>query len=69
MTRIVLTVAAGAFFAVAGCEKSLFPPNLPRSQYERFTYQREGLTPQEEESMLGDVEIDLRSRLRPLSER
>ena len=41
----------------------------PRSQFERYTYQREGYTPQQEETVFGDTEIDLRSRLKPLSER
>ncbi|GEM_PF-1671247 len=59
---------------LAGCEQALFPPNLPRSQYERFTYQREGITAEQEETILGGGpggagEIDLRARLRPLSER
>ncbi len=70
-------LAAGLLLAATGgCEQALFPPNLPRSQYERFTYQREGITPEQEENLLGQVrggrpsgDIDLRSRLRPMSER
>ncbi len=74
---LVLTFAVAMLVQLTGCEQALFPPNLPRSQYERFTYQREGITPEQEESILGGMaggrpgsgDIDLRGRLRPLSER
>lgn len=74
---VVLTFAIAVLVQLTGCEQALFPPNLPRSQYERFTYQREGITPEQEETILGGVaggppgagDIDLRTRLRPLSER
>ena len=74
--RILWTLfAAMLILPLAGCEQALFPANLPRSQYERFTYQREGITAEQEESILGNAaggpggDIDLRSRLRPLSDR
>ena len=74
---IVMTAAAWMVLVTTGCEQALFPANLPRSQYERFTYQREGITPEQEETILGNApgggkgsgEIDLRSRLRPLADR
>lgn len=70
MTRLLsLLFIALAAMPGLGCEQALFPPNLPRSQFERYTYQREGFTPQQEETVFGGTEIDLRSRLRPMSER
>lgn len=80
MRLIVAFFACVMLVQLAGCEQALFPANLPRSQYERFTYQREGITPEQEESILGGKpggpggpggtgDINLRSRLKPLSER
>jgi hypothetical protein len=73
MERILHTVfiagVAAMLFGSTGCEQALFPPNLPRSQYERFTYQREGMTAEQQESAMGGTEIDLRSRLKPLGAR
>lgn len=67
MTRIaIMSLAALAMGWIVGCEKALFPPNAPRSQYERFQYQREGFTPEQQETLFGEKEIDLRSRLKPL---
>ena len=72
--RLIVAFFAGVMLVpLAGCEQALFPANLPRSQYERFTYQREGITPEQEESILGGPggasDINLRSRLKPLADR
>ncbi|MEX2214676.1 MAG: hypothetical protein WD768_11140 [Phycisphaeraceae bacterium] len=70
MARIRLIVCLAGLLAVGaltGCQRKLFPENLPRSQYDRFSMQREGFTRRDNQPVFGrDDEIDLRSRLQPL---
>ena len=59
---IVLTLG------LVGCEKPLFPPNLPRSPYERYQTLRGQQRPATEENAYGAQEPALRERLRPLGQ-
>ena len=63
---LIATAGAAAAATLTACEQPLFPANAPRSQYERFTYQRGGYTllPGETEDFGVSVQ-ELRTRLRP----
>ena len=57
-----LIIVAGA---MAGCAKPLFPENLPRSPYERYSELRGGSAPQVIQTADGERPA-LRERLRPM---
>jgi hypothetical protein len=48
-----------------GCEKPLFPQNLPRTQFERYDRLRGRYTPAEQYNVFGGTEPALRDRLSP----
>lgn len=52
--------------ALAGCEKPLFPPNAPRSPYERYQVLRGRYRPSTELNVYGGEQPALRQRLAPL---
>ena len=57
-----------AILSAGGCEKALFPADLPRSPYERYQVlhgQRRAMT---EQNAYGGDEPALRDRLRPLDQ-
>ena len=58
-----LATAAGW---VLGCEKPLFPPNLPRTPYERYQQLHGQDRHETEENAYGGQQPALRDRLRPL---
>ncbi len=66
MKRVILIcvslLAVGLF---GGCQKPLFPENLPRTQYDRFDRLRGTFTPQERVGPYGDPIPALRARLTP----
>ena len=51
--------------AAVGCEKPLFPQNLPRTQYERYDRLRGRYVPAEQFNAYGGTEPALRERLSP----
>lgn len=70
MKWIAMVMLLLAGFTHGGCQQALFPANTPRSQFERYQYQREGFTPEQREAVFGrGDEIDLKARLKPLGER
>ena len=48
-----------------GCEKPLFPDNMPRTQYERYDRLRGRYIPAEQANAYGGAEPALRERLSP----
>lgn len=58
---LALTAAAG------GCEKPLFPGNLPRTQFERYDRLRGNYAPAERFDRFGATQPALRERLTPPS--
>ncbi|QNN24851.1 hypothetical protein HED60_22075 [Planctomycetales bacterium ZRK34] len=59
---VVLIVAAAG---LGGCEKALFPENLPRTQYERYDRLRGRYVPKDQQNNYGGAEPALRPRLTP----
>lgn len=75
MTRVnrrkwgpLLAVAGVAMLVgtMAGCQKKLFPPELPRSPYDRYSLLRGRDRPQVELDAYGAERPALRQRLAPL---
>lgn len=62
-TQIVLALVALA--GLAGCEKPLFPDDLPRTQYERYDRLRGRYVPAQQSNRFGGTEPALRERLSP----
>lgn len=60
---IALSILVAALSA--GCQQSLFPEGLPRTQYERFDRLRGSYTPSERVGQYGDPVPALRERLTP----
>jgi len=58
---LAAALAAGA--TVAGCQKPLFPGDLPRTQYERYDRLRGRSVPAERQTARGQSEPALRERL------
>ncbi|MCC7145211.1 MAG: hypothetical protein IT443_02060 [Phycisphaeraceae bacterium] len=54
--------------SLAGCSKALFPEDLPRSQYERYSTLRGRERPKKETNAFGREMPALRERLSPLDE-
>lgn len=63
-----LCVVGWSAGAVGGCEKPLFPENMPRTQYERYDRLRGRYTPAEQANVYGGSEPALRERLSPPSD-
>ena len=62
---LILMVLAGP---LAGCEKPLFPENLPRTPYDRYMALRGQQRPATEEDAGGGDKPALRQRLKPLGQ-
>lgn len=62
-----LTAAAiiGAISASFGCQKQLFPADLPRNQFETHDRMRQAYVPLEEPDVFGTPQPALRTRLSP----
>lgn len=60
LSLIVVLALAG------GCEKPLFPENMPRTQYERYDRLRSRYVPTEQVNAYGGSEPALRERLSSL---
>ena len=60
-------VLSAAVFAW-GCQKPLFPENLPRTQYERYQTLRGRHRPLHEQNVYGGNQPALRERLAPLEQ-
>ena len=46
-----------------GCQKALFPPNTPRTQFEKYDRMRNVYTPTQETDVFGNPKPALRARL------
>ena len=69
--RLTITTLATLLFAIgclAGCERALFPDNLPRSPFERYGTLRGRHRPESDQTTLGWDKPALRERLKPLSQ-
>ncbi len=62
---VILLVAA---VAALGCQKPLFPENLPRTQYERYQTLRGKYRSAQEKNVYGGNQPALRERLAPLEQ-
>ncbi|MFM1804897.1 MAG: hypothetical protein RL136_1776 [Planctomycetota bacterium] len=61
---LLATLAAFGWVVVAGgCQKVLFPTNLPRSQFETHDRMRQRYVPLEEPDVFGNPQPALRARL------
>lgn len=63
-----LLVLVGCMATVGGCEKALFPANLPRTPYERYQQLHGLYRPSDEQNAYGGEQPALRDRLRPLEQ-
>jgi hypothetical protein len=61
-TTLVLATAA-ACATLGGCMKSLFPSDLPRTQFETYDKMRQRYVPLEEPDVFGTPQPALRARL------
>ena len=68
--RIVSVVLLFSLLGIwTGCEQPLFPKYTPRSQYERFSAQRDdGVAPSADPFQVGISRAELRQRLSPIEE-
>lgn len=53
----------GAVVGAAGCQRSLFPADLPRTQFETYDKMRQRYVPLEEPDVFGTPQPALRARL------
>ncbi|MCW5853841.1 MAG: hypothetical protein KIT87_27485 [Anaerolineae bacterium] len=65
---LVLAALSTGFLALGGCEKPLFPEDMPRSPYERYQVLRGQQRTAVRENTFGGKEPAIRERLRPLGE-
>ena len=65
LARLSAPLAALALLAAGGCQKSLFPADTPRTQFERFDTMRAGAAPTQEPDVFGAKQPALRARLTP----
>ncbi|MDX1565658.1 MAG: hypothetical protein R3236_09645 [Phycisphaeraceae bacterium] len=63
--RAVLYFSICLAAVAVGCQKSLFPSGVPRSQFEMYDKSRGQWVPRETEGYKGRKEVDLRKRLKP----
>ena len=64
-TSLLLGVLLLAALPQAGCQKPLFPPEQPRTQFETHDRMRTGYVPLEEPDVFGNPQPALRTRLTP----
>lgn len=66
MRRWMSGLVIGLFLlGLGGCEKPLFPEDLPRTQYERYDRLRGRYVPAQQTNRFGGTEPALRERLTP----
>lgn len=66
MKRTLRITVIGLLLAgVGGCEKPLFPQDMPRTQYERYDRLRGRYVPGQQVNNFGGTEPALRERLTP----
>jgi len=61
--RVLLVLAALAAIACTGCQRVLFPENLPRNKFETHDRMRQRYVPLEEPDVFGTPQPALRARL------
>ena len=61
LAGLLLATGAGAF--LAGCQKTLFPKDVNRTQFESHDRMRRGFTPLQEPDVFGNPQPALRLRL------
>ncbi len=57
--------AIGVLACTTGCQKTLFPSDLPRNQFETYDRMRQAYIPLEEPDVFGTPQPALRARLSP----
>lgn len=62
---VVLGVGFGAMVGSTGCQKLLFKPDDPRTQFEVHDRMRQRYIPDTEEDVFGEPQPALRARLSP----
>lgn len=62
-TALMVLVAASTM--AGGCQKSLFPENQPRTQFEAYEIMRQRYVPLEEPDVFGTPRPAIRARLTP----
>ncbi len=65
VTSLLLGMLLLAALPQAGCQKSLFPADEPRTQFETHDRMRTGYVPLEEPDVFGNPQPALRTRLTP----
>ena len=65
LAPVLAPFAAAALLGAGGCQKSLFPADTPRTQFERFDTMRAGAAPTQEPDVFGAKQPALRARLTP----
>lgn len=62
--RLVVAAACiAAAFGAVGCQRALFPQDLPRTQFETYDKMRQRYVPLEEPDVFGTPQPALRARL------
>ncbi len=67
-TLLLMLASVVMSSGIGGCNKTLFPENTPRSQYERYDALRGRERPTTEPGPYGVAQPALRERLRPLDQ-
>jgi hypothetical protein len=68
MMLMLSAMALSMMMMVGGCEKQLFPENVPRSPYARYDTLRGRHRSAQEQNAYGGTQPALRERLRPMGE-
>lgn len=63
MVRTVIAILIACFMVLCGCQRVLFPKDMPRTQYETYDRMRSRNTPLTEPDVFGNPQPALRSRL------
>ena len=66
MRKAAIAAVLAGVATLGGCEKALFPEQIPRSPYERYDQLRGRTAPQTEKNSFGGSQPALRDRLRPM---
>lgn len=65
VARLVVCVGICSVASAMGCQKTLFPTDLPRNQFETHDRMRQAYIPLEEPDVFGTPQPALRARLAP----
>ena len=60
---VAIAIALASSLALGGCYRTLFPSDLPRTQFENHDKMRQVYTPLEEPDVFGTPQPALRARL------